>query len=321
MLATSSALVPFYCSTERYVRPLPLAAVRSNGRSKKNKKTDHKQKPKGRNVAVIRCKLFALLEEMDEPRRSAIDLRPASHVFVSFLFFYFYYISFCFGRRERERVGAYLNDGDAPIPSIGGLSPTAAALWIHTRRISNILCLDGPWPAVLYRWLAFFELESSDLRRPVQPCTTSLKIRRLHCHSVSKSRVTFCVLGFLHNSIATGHYTSICWTGPFQVSLSAVAEHSNVPSKLTDISYTGRLVFGCIMQGVYNDASQQSSWEQEKVARRRICWRQSAKQSLRNNGCRNVCFSRLAVDSSWFDKMANGEFNREIDPTEIGQEN
>ena len=68
----------------------------------KNKKTDHKQKPKGRNVAVIRCKLFALLEEMDEPRRSAIDLRPASHVFVSFLFFYFYYISFCFGRRERE---------------------------------------------------------------------------------------------------------------------------------------------------------------------------------------------------------------------------
>ena len=86
------------------MRPLPLAAVRSNGRSKKNKKTDHKQKPKGRNVAVIRCKLFALLEEMDEPRRSAIDLRPASHVFVSFLFF-FTFIIFLFvlgGERERE---------------------------------------------------------------------------------------------------------------------------------------------------------------------------------------------------------------------------
>ena len=85
------------------MRPLPLAAVRSNGRSKKQK-TDHKQKPKGRNVAVIRCKLFALLEEMDEPRRSAIDLRPASHVFVSFLFF-FTFIIFLFvlgGERERE---------------------------------------------------------------------------------------------------------------------------------------------------------------------------------------------------------------------------
>ena len=45
------------------------------------------------------------------------------------LFFFFTFIIFLFVLGgERERVGAYLNDGDAPIPSIGGLSPTAAAL-------------------------------------------------------------------------------------------------------------------------------------------------------------------------------------------------